>query len=314
MGAAPTFVGSVPEIYDRYLARLVLEPFARDVVSRIPTQGLGSVLELACGTGLLTEKLRKALSPDTRLVATDFSPDMLEIARAKPGLQSGVQFQTADATDLPFGDAEFDFVVVQFGFMFFPDKSKAAAEIFRVLRPGGRLLFTVWDELQYHQVSKVVHDHIEKMFEGNPPTFYHLPFAYFNQNEIRLNLRENGFVDVAVTKVEKKLAGPAKDFATAFVQGNPIVAELENLGADLEKVTAEVQNVIAAKMKRHPEGITATARALVVGGRKPFAAGASTPVPVPEAKAAANPNSATETAKRARPGRKRKLGSEPSTA
>jgi len=70
---------------------------------------------------------------------------MLEVARTKfqPGEQ--VDFRPADATALPFPDGTFDAVVCQFGVMFFPNKDRCYQEVHRVLAPGGRYLFSVWD-------------------------------------------------------------------------------------------------------------------------------------------------------------------------
>ena len=69
---------------------------------------------------------------------------MLDHAATKPTLHR-VQFRQADALQLPFDDQSFDAVVCQFGVMFFPDRSAAFREANRVLRPGGRFLFNVWE-------------------------------------------------------------------------------------------------------------------------------------------------------------------------
>ena len=85
------------------------------------------------------------LEPDGTLVATDLNQAMLEYARAKFGPEAAVEWKQADATDLPFDDQSFDAVVCQFGLMFFPDKERALCETYRVLKPGGVFLFSVWD-------------------------------------------------------------------------------------------------------------------------------------------------------------------------
>ena len=90
-----------------------------------------SVLETACGTGIVTRALRAALPSDVTITATDFSNDMLAVAREKFG--NGVVFQQADGVALPFPNDLFDAVVCQFGMMFFPDKQKGLQEAFRVL-------------------------------------------------------------------------------------------------------------------------------------------------------------------------------------
>ena len=69
-----------------------------------------------------------------------------------------VTWRQANALGLPFGDASFDAVVCQFGVMFFPDKTAGFAEALRVLRPGGRYLFSVWDRLEDNDIPAAVHE------------------------------------------------------------------------------------------------------------------------------------------------------------
>jgi demethylmenaquinone methyltransferase / 2-methoxy-6-polyprenyl-1,4-benzoquinol methylase len=102
--------------------------------------GPGSdALDLCCGTGDLTLALRRRIGPDGRVVGSDFSEQMLQLARAKSGEQGlPVEFGWADALDLPYGDASFDAVTIGFGARNLADLDKGLAEMARVLRPGGR--------------------------------------------------------------------------------------------------------------------------------------------------------------------------------
>jgi len=115
------FTGSIPAAYDRYLGPLLFEPYAAELVDRLGSVPMASVLELAAGTGILTERLRRAMPATAALTATDLNEPMLGIAQAKlPEL--GITWQTADAQDLPFPDASFDLVACQFGFLFGPSR------------------------------------------------------------------------------------------------------------------------------------------------------------------------------------------------
>jgi ubiquinone/menaquinone biosynthesis C-methylase UbiE len=140
-----SFSGSMPEFYDRFLVPLQFEPFARDLARRLGTLTAGRLLELAAGTGVVSRALARILLASVEIVATDLNPAMLEQAKRHPGVER-VTWRTADALALPFADASFDCVVCQFGVMFFPDKRAAFREARRMLRPGGRFLFTVWGE------------------------------------------------------------------------------------------------------------------------------------------------------------------------
>jgi demethylmenaquinone methyltransferase/2-methoxy-6-polyprenyl-1,4-benzoquinol methylase len=98
-------------------------------------------LDICCGTGDLALELRRRIGPDGRVVGSDFSEPMLDLARAKSGEQGlPVEFGWADALDLPYGDAGFDAVTVGFGARNLADLDKGLGEMARVLRPGGRVV------------------------------------------------------------------------------------------------------------------------------------------------------------------------------
>src|SRR6184192_2153453 len=82
-----------------------------------------------------------------------------------------VTWRQADAQALPFDDAAFDAVACQFGVMFFPDKVRAFAEARRVLRAGGRFVFSVWDRLERNQLSSLVSEAVAARFPDDPPRF-----------------------------------------------------------------------------------------------------------------------------------------------
>jgi SAM-dependent methyltransferase len=260
-----TFAGAIPENYDRYLGPLLFVPYARDLANRLPTDA-GDVLELACGTGIFTQILSERLSEASRLVATDISDGMIEIAKKKT-INKKVDWKVVDATSLPFKDNSFDFVVCQFGVMFFPDKDAAAREIHRVLRAGGRLLFNVWDSLRYNDFARTVNEVVTEMFGGETPKFYSIPFGYHDHYAIRTLLRGAGFSDIGLTTVESKVQSEPGNAALGFVEGNPIVVEIkERLGSDVKEAVGKVEKALASSYgQRMSKG---RAQAIVVGGRK----------------------------------------------
>jgi ubiquinone/menaquinone biosynthesis C-methylase UbiE len=133
----------MPEAYDRHLGPVVFGPFAKDLADRIAGFSPRRILELAAGTGLVTQELLRTCS-GAQVVATDLNPAMIGYgARQVPA----ATWQQADAQSLPFPDASFELIACQFGIMFFPDKPAAIAEARRVLVPGGRLVFNTWGTL-----------------------------------------------------------------------------------------------------------------------------------------------------------------------
>jgi ubiquinone/menaquinone biosynthesis C-methylase UbiE len=184
--SSAAFVGSIPELYDRHLGPLFFEAYARDLAARLaPPATPRRVLELACGTGIATRRLRERLARDVTLVATDLNEGMLAVARVNAGAQTALTYQQADASSLPFADAEHAAVVCQFGWMFFPDKPRAAREALRVLAPGGQLLFSVWDSLAENPVGRIAHETLTRLLPADPPDFYRVRFGFHDRDAIR---------------------------------------------------------------------------------------------------------------------------------
>jgi ubiquinone/menaquinone biosynthesis C-methylase UbiE len=134
---AASFIGSIPEHYDRCLGPIIFADYAADI-ARAAAYSPARVLETAAGTGIVTRNLRNLLPASAHLTATDLNRPMLEVARFKFGPAEQVELRPADATALPFPDGSFDAALCQFGVMFFPEKDKSFCEIRRVLAPGGR--------------------------------------------------------------------------------------------------------------------------------------------------------------------------------
>src|SRR5215467_4648332 len=164
------FAGSIPSLYDKYLGSVLFEPFADDLAKRLSKLSAGRVLETAAGTGIVTRALLRSLPASVSLAATDLNQPMLDHAAAQTSA-SNVTWQKVDAQSLPFPDGTFDAVVCQFGVMFFPDKPRAYREARRVLKPGGRFIFNVWDRIEDNEFSDVVSAVMAEMFPDDPPRF-----------------------------------------------------------------------------------------------------------------------------------------------
>jgi ubiquinone/menaquinone biosynthesis C-methylase UbiE len=203
---------------------------------------------------MVTAALRAALPADAKLVATDLNEKMLDFAKKKLGPDARVEWSVADASALPFDGKMFDAVVCQFGFMFVPDKAAALKEAQRVLRPGGRLLFNVWDGLEANGLTKVAHETIVAFSAPDPIHFFETPFGFYDVGLIRAILGEAGFNEVKITPVEFDCVSPsAADAATGLVQGTPVVVAMkERDPAQIPTLTALVADALAAKYGAQP--------------------------------------------------------------
>jgi ubiquinone/menaquinone biosynthesis C-methylase UbiE len=105
----------------------------------------GSVVDIACGTGLVTLAAAHTVAPGGKVLGTDISDDMLAIARATAGQQgiANCTFKRMDAEDLGFESGTFDVALCALGLMYAPDPEGAVAERHRVLKPSGRAVSAV---------------------------------------------------------------------------------------------------------------------------------------------------------------------------
>jgi SAM-dependent methyltransferase len=156
----------LPWHYDADLGPVIFTPYAVDIARRAAADAPARVLETACGTGIVTRALLDALPPGTVLTATDLNAELLDNARRKCRPDETVSFQPADATALPFPDGSFDTLVCQFGVMFYPDKDKGYREALRVLVPGGRYLFSVWDAHRHNPWAHLAHETVSGFREA----------------------------------------------------------------------------------------------------------------------------------------------------
>lgn len=245
MTAAPIFTGSIPEYYDTHLGAAQFEPFAVELARRLPARPGGDVLEVACGTGLVTRHLRERLDTSIRLVATDFSKPMLDYARGKLG-EAKIEWREADAASLPFGDDEFGAVVCAFGFMFVPDKDAAFSEARRVLKDGGPLLFDTWDRLEEHPHVAVMAKVLESFFPSEPEMRFTTPYEMHEPAQLRKLLGDAGFHDVKIEKKRLPLGRvSARTLAIGAVRGTPRSAIIEKRGVSLDDVIEKAARELA---------------------------------------------------------------------
>ena len=262
-----SFTGSVPQYYDGCLGPAWFDPLATDLARRLPSKPPGNVLELACGTGVLTRHLRERLDPAVRLVATDLSAAMLDYARNKLSGSKGIEWREADAASLPFGDGEFGAVVCGFGFMFVPDKNMAFTEAYRVLKPGGIILFNVWGPFEENPHAMANAEVLESLFPGDEEVRFRTPFELHDPELLQGLLAQAKFRDV---NIEKKLIQidrvSARTIATGLIRGTPRSLLIEKHGVPLDDVIAKVAAALTKIGGADP--YRAPAQAVVVEARR----------------------------------------------
>lgn len=247
---AAQFTGSIPQHYDAGLGPVIFTHYAEVVAGLVADRSPQRILETAAGTGISSQAIASK-NPAAELIVTDLNAPMLEFARAK--LPEGTRVETADAQALPFDDASFDTVVCQFGIMFLPDLAAGFREARRVLGPGGRYVFSVWDSHARNHFGAVVNGVITAHFPTDTPPFYRVPYAMSPVDPLRELAQDTGFSRVTVHVVPHDTPVPSwDDFADGLVLGNPVSDQIRSRGGDLDAVRRDAIAVLTSEFGAAP--------------------------------------------------------------
>jgi demethylmenaquinone methyltransferase/2-methoxy-6-polyprenyl-1,4-benzoquinol methylase len=179
----------------------------RKGISMLKSSAPSHILDLATGTGDMAVMMCRMLSPE-RITAVDISERMMEKGRekvARAGLSDIISFEHRDCMDLSFEDSSFDAVTVAFGLRNFEDTEKGVSEMYRVLKPGGRLLIIELSypsaflvRLLYNIYSKTAIPIVGRMMSKEARAYSYLPEsikAVTQGLEMQRALARQGFVD-----------------------------------------------------------------------------------------------------------------------
>jgi SAM-dependent methyltransferase len=236
--------------YARELAPMVERILAAAAVA--PGQ---RVLDVACGIGQPAIHAARVVGPAGRVTGIDVSADQLAVAR-RDAVAAGVdnvEWIEMNGQELGFPDASFDAVTCAQALMFFPDPVRGAAEIRRVLRPGGRAAFVVWDERPRNPFFTVFFDTVAR-FAPMPPPDPRAPgqFRLGPPGELEAVLAAGGLVDIAVEHhpIVFELDAPA-DYWQLFLDiAPPVRAAVAALGDRAAEVRDAVLAAAAPYLER----------------------------------------------------------------
>jgi len=224
------------KIYEHDLVPTIFGPWSTQTVAlAVPNEG-DSVLDVACGTGIVTRLAAQYVGTHGRVIGLDVDPGMVEVARSLPAPPgTSIDWEVGDALMLPFPDAMFHIVFCQGGLQFVPDRLTALREMSRVLRPGGRLALMVGQHIQYCPGFAIVVDKLAKHVDWQAATLLRVPFSLGDAEELRSLMVEAGFQDVIIRPKVKMIQfpSPAK-FVQSLITGSSIASQVdENTKAKL---------------------------------------------------------------------------------
>jgi len=199
-----------------------------------------SLLEIAAGAGDTGYLAAPRLGSTGRLVSTDLSPAMIDVARRRAeelGI-TNAQFETVDAQAMQYPSASFDAAICRWGYMLMPDPGKALAETRRVLKPGGRLtcaVFTAPSENPWASIPSrllVERGHIAPPAPGTPGIM-----ALADRSRLESLVRDAGFTQVSIDAVSFNWRVPSFDYYWKFL------VDLTILGPVIKSIPGPAQNM-----------------------------------------------------------------------
>ena len=222
--------GDAAADYQRFLVPAIFERWAAMLIGVADLQEGDRVLDLACGTGVVARTAATRVGPTGRVVGVDVNDAMLTVAR---GSGSEVDYQSADATELPFADAAFDAVVCQQGLQFFPDRLGALQQVRRVLDRGGQATVAVWRSIDHSPVFAEFADALQRHAGPGAGTVMRSPFQLGAQDEVRALFAEAEFRDIRVEIQIAPVRFPsAAEMFEAEVRSSPLAEIVPSVDED----------------------------------------------------------------------------------
>ncbi|MEM8605483.1 MAG: class I SAM-dependent methyltransferase [Myxococcota bacterium] len=210
----------------------MLAPFADAIFDAANLASDEVVVDVGCGCGTTT--LRAARLVEPTCTGIDISRPMLEVARrTAEGAGLDVTFLCADAATHPFGDHSAHVVLSRFGTMFFDDPLAAFTNFRHWLRPGGRLVATVWNALEVNPWARALSDIIGRHVDlPRPPPGAPGPFAFGDAEAFAATLERAGFenVEQRALSIPMRVEGTADEVLQFFKERGPVTSALEQLG------------------------------------------------------------------------------------
>jgi ubiquinone/menaquinone biosynthesis C-methylase UbiE len=220
------------------------------------------VLDVACGTGLVSFRAAQAVGDRGSILGTDISDGMIELARSRA--PANVRFERMDAEQLQLENESVDVVLCALGLMYVPDPRKALAEMLRVLQPGGRAVAAVWGQRSrcgWADIFPIVDARVKS--EVCP-----LFFALGTGDRLAETFRQAGFDDISSATLDTRLRySSAEEACRAAFVGGPVALAYSRFADD---VRAQVHAEYTASIEPHrtTDGYAIPGEFVVVAGGK----------------------------------------------
>jgi ubiquinone/menaquinone biosynthesis C-methylase UbiE len=216
-----TFRRNPAENYHCYFVPAIGAPMAEDLMDVARLQTGERVLDVGCGTGVVTRLAAECVGVAGNVVGLDVTPGMLAVARSQTPPGISIDWYEATAESMPLPDEAFDAALCQMALQFIPDKMAALREMRRVLDRGGRVLVTLPGPKP--PLFAIMTDALARHLSPEAASFGDLVFSMHDVDEISELMRSAGFQQVDVQAKSKALHLPApRDFLWQYINSTPM--------------------------------------------------------------------------------------------
>lgn len=225
------FAKEAAESYERHFVPAIGRPVAAKLIGAAGLRPGERVLDVACGTGIVTRIAAERVRPEGTVAGLDPNPAMLAVAREAASAEASIAWHHAPAENLPLADERFDVVLCGMGLQFFSDRAAALREIHRVLVPGGRLVANVPGPTPppFQRMADALRRHVSPGSAG----FVDAVFSLHDVHEVRSLADEADFGRVEVRSEEMALEfGPPGEFLWNYVHSTPVAAAIAKLDGE----------------------------------------------------------------------------------
>lgn len=243
-----------------------LKPAQKRLLEMADFQPGETVLDIACGTGLVTFPAAEAVGENGKVIATDISQSMIDLAgtAAADRQISNTTFIRMGGEDLDFPDNSFDAVICALGLLYFRDPAKSLEEMFRVLKPGGRAVAAVWGERKncgWADIFPIVDNRVES---DVCPMFFNLG----NQDTLKLIYQNAGFEGICYERLQTLLHYTDEDDACgAAFAGGPVALAYSRFEEETRQ-SAHAEYIDSISQYRNGSGYYIPGEFVVVSGCK----------------------------------------------
>ncbi len=232
--------GSAPAIYQEFLVPAMFAPFAKRLVAHGCVRPGSRVLNVACGTGVVSRAAAVLAGAGGSVAGVDLGEPTVAIARSHPAEENAapIDYAQADATVLPFDAEDFNVALCQQGLQFFPERADALAEMRRVLKPGGRVAVATWKdiELPFSAIADALGRHVST----EAAQMMHSPFTLGDGATLAGLMSDAGFREVAVIDETIECTWASHpEFARLYIAASPIASAFAAASAHSQQAVCD---------------------------------------------------------------------------